>query len=81
MVANLQRSTVRDALNQFREPWAMFQRHSPVQFYIMKDTRACNLINYELSLHAIVNTPLPEAVHVITDSQRSLAATEVVAAC
>ena len=49
----MQRSAVRDALNQFREPWALFQRKTHV-----------HAINYEL---AMLNTPLPEAVHVITE--------------
>ena len=42
MVANLQWFAVQDALNQFREPWALLQRHGPVQFYITKDTRESN---------------------------------------
>ena len=37
-----QRSAVRDTLNQFREPWVLFQTHSPVQFHITKDAHACN---------------------------------------
>ena len=79
MAANLQQSAVRDTLSQFREPWALFQRHGPVQFYITKDARSCNQLRALFT--RLCGTPLPEAVHVITDSLRSLAATKVAAAC
>ena len=74
----LQRSAVWDALNQFQEPRAPFQRHSPVQFHITNKTHACNQLRAVFTSNCqtcLCQKPCMS----LQNSRRSLA--QVAAAC